>query len=233
MSFKLAITAQKLWLNTTLKEALLVKVVEDVAALGGLTPGMILKKGDWLALTYLQTYKYSKFDHLTWEDESEEIDGIKAAKFKLVPDDKVMIVGGKRQIVELNTYLVALCGDGKLADQFIFAPLIINLDLILGKYEQKGVVQNVNKLKVKNMEVSIGSIDSCTIKTSNNYDGVKKILEETEKAETESEVVGMEITLKDKKDTMISINTKGRIGVASKSPDVNLEEVVEEMMGAI
>ena len=172
---KFSVTVQKLWLDPRMKAKIKTKSEETHS--GEIPPGNIISKGDWMALTYLQTNKYSKFNHITWEEESTEISNIKAAKFKLV-GDKIMIIGGKRQIGEINSYLMAITSEVdstvKMNELFVFEPLIIDLGVILSKYEQLSVVKDVSKVKIRDMEVSIGNIDSCTIKTANNYDGVKE-----------------------------------------------------------
>jgi hypothetical protein len=241
---KFSVTVQKLWLSKGMKDALKAKIdnqeLNSIPASSDTDtetkPGQIFQKGDWMALTYLQTNKYTKFNPDTWEEETIEVDTIKAVKFKIIDGDKIMIIGGKRQINEIDSYLIALATEQghaeKMNEAYVFAPLEIDLNLILNKYEEKGEVGNVSKIQIKDMEVSIGSINSCTIQT-NNYDGVKKILEETEKTESESEVTGLDINIKDKKDTTISINTKGQIRATTKKDNTDLEELVGKAIGLL
>jgi hypothetical protein len=241
---KFSVTVQKLWLSKGMKDALKAKIdnqeLNSIPASSDTDtetkPGQIFQKGGWMALTYLQTNKYTKFNPDTWEEETIEVDTIKAVKFKIIDGDKIMIIGGKRQINEIDSYLIALATEQghaeKMNEAYVFAPLEIDLNLILNKYEEKGEVGNVSKIQIKDMEVSIGSINSCTIQT-NNYDGVKKILEETEKTESESEVTGLDINIKDKKDTTISINTKGQIRATTKKDNTDLEELVGKAIGLL
>ncbi len=62
---------------------------------------------------------------------------------------------------------------------------------------------------------------------------VQKTLEENHNEESESKVIGIEILLKDKPKTSVYYGLDGVVRVQSKSPEVDVEELLEELVHLI
>lgn len=216
MSNKITIFVRNLSVfSDSMKQALDAQITKDTKA----APGQIRKNKDWYSLTFLRVVKVKNFNPETLLLDENEISCIRATMFKF-DGSRLLVQGAKGEIKEIISYFDSLAL--KLVsntqqteinfDQFyrIDDP---NIDLgnILSKLEDDGVISNIRKLRLRAMEITLGKIDNCIVKTS-DYGATKKVVEEQE-----SKACGYEIDLNNPKDTLVYIDLDGQVRVASKS----------------
>jgi len=214
---KFSIFVRKMLVDPSLSDMFSKSITSD----DKVAPGQLRVKGDWFYLTYLKTFKIKNFDSVSYDLVESTIDQIRVVVFKFI-DDKLILKGGKSDLKEIAAYFEALStslakNDGK-SELFKIEPIVIDLNNILIDFENLGEVADVKKLKVKKLEVNLGRIESCMIKTQ-DYGAVKKTLDEDET------VFGMEIFLKAPDKTTVYFDVDGMVRVCSKSDDVDTEEL--------
>jgi len=71
---------------------------------------------------------------------------------------------------------------------------------------------------MKNMEITMGTINSCTVNTKDYYDKVRKSI-----TEEPDHVLGIEIFVKTPKKTSVYYGTDGTVRVTTKTNEIDLE----------
>lgn len=217
---KYAIFVKRLTLSNEMLEELNKTLTNDEKTL----PGQLRKKDDWYVLTYLKVSKIRSYNANCWDMEEKEIDTIQAVMFK-IDNNKIYIANNKSGLKEIESYFEAvalkLTGDQEVVNfNKIFSVDNIEIDLenILKGYEDKGVIEDVRKIRVKPMEVTLGIISNCVIRT-NDYGGVRKVLE------NDNSIFGIEISLKNPAKTLVYYDIDGQVKVTTKGAD-NISEMV-------
>lgn len=191
------------------------------------TPGQIRERAGWYFLTYLRMVKVKTFDIEIWDLNSTEVETIRFVPFRFIKNGKMLIRGSAADIKEIGLYLDAISlevagtkdeTEINFNDYYCLNIPIVDFDLILSKFEDGGLVQDVKMIKMANMEVSLGTIPLCLVKTQ-NYDCVKKVI-----TEEQDKVVGIEIFLKQPERTSVYYGIDGTVRVHSKA-DVDIEEL--------
>lgn len=225
---KFSVMVRNLWMSELFKNHFESKRI----VVGEVAPGQLWTKGDWYGLTILRTYKYKKFNPIQWEDDDQTVDSIRSVKFSCI-ENKLLVLGGKSDINQIDLYFKALivelddAPDLNFNDYYRLDEPIVDLSLLLTKYEEKQQVQNISKIRVKKLEVTLGQINNCAVITE-NYDTVRKAV-----IEPESTIVGIEIQFRDKVKTSVFYDINGVVRVTSKSPDVNVEELTVESVSLL
>lgn len=219
---KLSLCIRSLFLEDRVLENMRSKITTDRKV----TPGQIRERAGWYFLTYLRLVKVKTFDIEIWDLSSTEVETIRVVPFQ-IRNGKLLIRGSVADIKEIIAYLDAIVlevsgskdeTEINFNDYYRMDILIIDFDVLLSKFEDGGLVESVRKVKMANMEVNLGTIPSCLVKTQ-NYDCVKKaILEEQEK------IAGMEIFLRQPEKTSVYYGIDGMVKVQSKA-DVDVEEL--------
>lgn len=217
---KCAMFVKKFTMSNEMTEELNKTLTNDEKTL----PGQLRKRDDWYVLTYLKVSKIKSYNANCWDMEEKEIDTIQAVTFK-IDNNKMYIANNKSGIKEIEGYLEAvalkLTGDQEVVNfNKIFNVENIEIDLegILKNYEDRGVVEDVKRIRVKPMEVSLGVISNCVIRT-NDYGGVRKVLGD------ENSIFGIEISLKIPAKTLVYYDVDGQVKVTTKGSD-NISEMV-------
>jgi hypothetical protein len=188
------------------------------------TPGQLRKKGEWYYLTYLKTAIVKNFDPEIWELVEQEIDCIKVAIFKIHESGKLIVNGSKSDVNEINNYFNALTtnvatgGVVNPNDSYTLLEPTIDLGNIIKLYEDAHLIEYVSKTKMKDMEVTLGTVNSCMINTKDFYDKVRSLI-----TEDSEHVMGIEIFLKNPAKTSVYYGVDGTVRVTTKSNDVDTE----------
>ena len=205
-------------------------IEQHIVKEGEVKPGQLRQSGDWFGLTYLKTYQHKNFNPLTWDYDNVEIDTIRAVKFRII-SNKVLVMGGRSEADQIELYFQTLVMDKADKDGnidyttfFTMSKPTVDLANILGTLEQDERMADVKKIKLKKVEISLGQILHCTVNTQ-DYGSASKTIKESGE---EQEVLGMEITIKDKAKTTIFFDVTGMIRVISKAENINVEELVME-----
>ena len=222
---KIAFFVRQLMLTDQTKELLDKKIIEDTKV----TPGQLRKKGEWYFLTFLRIVKIKNFDAIAWDLVDTEKDCIRATSFR-VQGNKLIVAGSKGDLKEVSSYFEALAL-GLAADSkeeivdfnkfYNIDKLEIDFESILKKLEDDENVAEINKLRVKPMEVSLGRVNNCVINTS-DYGGARKAI-------AEDNAFGLEISLKKPEKTSVYFDLDGQIRVNTQS-DVELEDLALEFI---
>jgi len=197
---------------------------------GKVPPGTLIKRGNWHFLTFLRVVKVQNFDATLCEMVDTNSNTVRAVQFQIRQNGLMLIRGSKKEIEEIDNYFGALAleeagvtsdvAEFDLSKYFQINDPVIDLKSILGKFEAQEIVQNVPKIKVTEIEVSIGTIKKCIINTS-DYGGVKKALEG-------DEVTGIQINLTRPPESSIAYDSMGQISVqTSKESADDLETLME------
>jgi hypothetical protein len=203
-----------------MKQALDAEVITDLKA----APGQIRKDKDWYVLTFLRVVKIKNFDPGTFSLNENEISCIRATMFKF-DGSRLLIRGTMGEIKDIISYFDALAlklvsntNQTEINFEQFYKIDNPNIDLgnLLSKLEQEGTISDIKKLKLREMEVTLGKIGKCIVNTS-DYGAAKKVIEEEE-----SKAHGIEINLKSPKDTSAYIDIDGQVRVTTKSEDADI-----------
>lgn len=212
--------------NINLDQGVLDAITSKLTTEKKVTPGQIRERANWYFLTFLHTVKVKTFDIETWDLSSQDVDTIRFVPFRL-KNNKLLVRGSAADIKQIGLYLDAvvleIVGNKKeteinFNDYYRIDLPIIDLDLILSNFEKSGIVSDVKRVKMANMEVSLGTIPSCHVNTQ-NYDCVKKVV-----SEEQDKVAGIEIFLSQPERTSVYYGVDGSVRVKSKA-DVDIEEL--------
>lgn len=212
---KCTLFVTQIYLNEGLQKALAESVVTDEQC----APGQLRKKGNWYYLTFLKVSKVHQFDTATFELVPEERQNISVVPFRII-DGRLYVNGIKSCIKEIGSYLEALAWEvsseeiDQMDDYYKLNNLEVDLKNILQKLEDKAVIENVTKLRVKPIEVSLGKINNCVINTD-DYGKVRNLLDDEDNA-----VFGMEFSLKIPEKTLVYFDLDGQVRLSTKSKDI-------------
>jgi len=226
---KFGVVVRNAHLTEEMRDALEQYVTDDAKVV----PGQLRKRGAWYYLTYLKIVKVKNFDLGMWGLAENEVNTIRITSFRLTKS-KLLCNGSKGEIKEIGSLLDALAlqvSGGKQEQQVNYADYYkldvpaVDLGNFLNFCEEKGMVAGVRKLSVKDMEVKLGSIRSCTINTD-DYGGVKKAL-----GEVNNKCWAMEIALRTPEKTYLTVDLDGVVKVVSYAvaTDFDFEELVLRM----
>ncbi|MBE7466380.1 MAG: hypothetical protein HS116_23165 [Planctomycetes bacterium] len=219
--------------NLMLKPELKTALEEHLTDEADVAPGQLRKKEEWYYLTYLRVVKLRNFDPVHFELSETEASTVRVTSFKL-KKNKLLVNGSKTEIKEIQALLEALAlqvsgnAPGAEIDHTEYFKLEapeVDLGNILKHFEDKGLVENVRKLRIKDVHVKLGSIRSCIVDTD-DYGGVRKLL-----GEVDNNAVGLELKLRDPEKTYLYVDIDGQVKVATASVDHELDvaTMVEEV----
>jgi hypothetical protein len=219
---KFSLFTRNVFLHPSLEESIQKNITEST----DVTPGQIRKKGDWYYLTYLRVNKVKNFNAHTFEMEDSEFSCTRVVAFQ-IKNSKLLVNGSKNDIKEITTYFEALAQplnpgnspDVKLTDFFRVELPIIDLVKILQLLEELETAQEIKKIRMKRIDVTLGRIDNCIVNTQ-DYGKVRDLL-----GEEESGVFGMEVFLKKPEKTSVYFDQDAQIRVITKSQEANVEEL--------
>jgi hypothetical protein len=203
------------------------KIDAQLTEVPEVAPGQLRKKGDWYYLTYHRIAKVKNFNPTIWSMVDTEVTSIKVAIFKMI-GNKLLINGSKSDISEIDGYFQALAAEigsnqenmTNANDNYSLSIPTVDLGNIIQKFEEKQLIEYVAKARMKNMEVTLGTVPSCMVNTRDFYDSVRKLI-----IEDPEHIVGIEIFLKTPAKTSVYYDTDGVVKISSKS-DVDVEEMV-------
>jgi len=215
---KYQILVRKMHLSREL-QAVLEQEVTDVEKVA---PGQLRRRGDWFILTYLRVVTLRNYDPVGDTLSEQEIDTLRATIFQ-PRQGRLLVRGTASEVKEIVGYFEALAlktasnragsEDGMVNLDALFrveAPTV-DLNLILKKYEDRGMVTDVRKLRVKDVEVRLGTINRAIINTRDLV-GVKKILEQPQ-----HNALGMEIALREPAKAFLFVDVDGQIRITCHS----------------
>ena len=205
-------------------------IVEDEKCV----PGELRERNGWYYLTYLRVYKIKRFVPSLFELAEQEIDAIQATAFKFTRG-KILVHGPRNSIKEISGLFEALvlkivAEKGETSCEFDNYYAIGNVEVDLGNIvrdlEEGGRIEDIRKLKLKDMEVKIGHIPSASINT-NDYGGARIMVDNQE--ETHAQAV--DIKINDQEKTFIYVDVTGHVKCSSASldPDFDVEREVLEI----
>ncbi|MBI3831623.1 MAG: hypothetical protein HY291_19035 [Planctomycetes bacterium] len=223
---KFGVIARNLYLSNDMKDALEQYVTDDRKVV----PGQLRKRGEWFWLTYLKVIKVKNFDLGMWDLAENEVNTVRMTSFRLVKG-KLLCGGGKSEIKEISGLLDALAlqvsgskeeSTVNYADYYKLDVPTVDLGNMLEECEKKGMVADVRKLWIKDMEVKLGSIRSAVVNTD-DYGGVRKVLHEAGHKAT-----GMELMLKTPEKTYLAFDLDGQVKCVSyaTATDFDFEDLV-------
>jgi len=227
---KFGLTVRDLWISDDLKQAM----NEFVSTSPESKPGVLRKKDDWYFLTYLRIIKVKNFDPELWDVTTNEINSIRAVKFKII-NNRLYVQGTKVEISEITYLLDALAlrlggreaqenpADFQYTDYYKLTDIDVDLMGILTKLEEKQEISDIKKLKVRKVSINLGEIRNASIDTT-DYGGSREAIEN----QGETGVTGLEATMKNFKKVSIYFGTDATIRVtASAEDDINLEKTAQ------
>lgn len=226
---KFGVVVRNAHLTEDLRDALEQYVTDSTKVV----PGQLRKRGEWYFLTYLKVVKVKNFDLDMWALAENEVNTVRSTSFRLTKS-KLLCNGSKGELKEISSLLDALAlqvSGGKKEQQVNYADYYkievptVDLGNLLDYCEAQGMLAGVRKLSVKDMEVKLGSIRSCTICTD-DYGGVKKVL-----AEVNNKCWAMELALRTPEKTYLGVDLDGQVKVTSKTvaTDFDFEDLVLRM----
>lgn len=191
-----------------------------------IAPGQIRQRGDWYFLTYLKVTKVRNFDLDSWGLEESEISSTRAVAFKREPS-RLLINGGRSEIKEIAEMFNALAlkasgndeeekkGEFQIDQFYKMDTPEIDLGKILTAMEEKGIIENVKRVRIKPMEVSLGKINNCLINTT-DYGAVRKLL-----TNAENKAFGIELLLRNPEKTTVYFDLEGQVRVSSTCEEID------------
>lgn len=223
---KFSVFSRNVFLHPSLEDALTKNLTESTDT----KPGQLRKKGNWHYLTYLRLFKVKHFNAQTFEMDDQEMNSIRVVAFQ-VKNNKLLVNGSKNDIKEISAYFEALCQplntnnspDFKISEFFRIEMPIIDLVKILEMLEKLETADQIKKIRMKRIEVTLGRIDNCIVNTQ-DYGKVRSLLEEEE-----SGVFGMEIFLKQPEKTSVYFDQDGQVRVITKSDTADVEELASAL----
>ena len=217
---KASFFVRKLFLTPTAQSTLEKSVIEDTKT----APGQLRKKGDWYFLTYLRVVKVRNFNSQTFDYDDSEIDSIQNVAFQIksVSDTqmkKLIVRGKKSEIDQIASYFEAIFLPLDEEESYKLEEPIIDLQNITTLLERIEVVADIKKVRMKSVEIKLGKITNCIVKTF-DYGATRKLLEEED-----NDLFGVEIFLKQPAKTSVYFDQDGQVRIISKNDDINLEEI--------
>lgn len=223
---KFGVVARNLYLSNDMRDALDQYVTDDRKV----APGQVRKRGEWFWLSYLKVIKVKNFDLGMWDMAENDVNTIRMTSFRIVKG-KLLCGGGKSEIKEITGLFDALAlqvsgskeeQSVNYADYYKLDVPTVDLNNLLEDFEKHGMVGDVRKLWIKDMEVKLGSIRSAVISTD-DYGGVKKVL-----SEVGNKATGLEIMLKTPEKTYLSVDLDGQVKCISYATgtDFDFEDLV-------
>lgn len=215
---KYQILVRKMHLSREL-QALLEQEVTDVEKVA---PGQLRRRDDWFILTYLRVVTLKNYDPVGDTLSEQEVNTLRATLFQ-PRQGRLLVRGTATEVKEIAGFFEALAlktvsnrpgsNDGMVNLEALFkieAPTV-DLNLILKKYEDHGLVADVRKLRLKDVEVRLGTINRAVVNTR-DYGGVKKILEQPQ-----HNALGMEIALHEPAKTFLFVDVDGQVRITCHS----------------
>ncbi|MCW8129354.1 MAG: hypothetical protein KIS92_03130 [Planctomycetota bacterium] len=223
---KFGVIARNLYLSNEMRDGLEQYVTDDRKVV----PGQLRKRGEWYWLSYLKVIKVKNFDLGMWDLAENEVNTVRMTSFRIMKG-KLLCGGSKTEIKEIAGLFdaLALQVSGSKAEQTVnyadyykIDPPTVDLANVLEECEKHGLVADVRKLWIKDMEVKLGSIKSAVINTD-DYGGVKKVL-----AEVGNKATALEIMLKTPEKTYLAFDIDGQVKVISYAAgtDFDFEDLV-------
>ncbi|MCZ7644151.1 MAG: hypothetical protein M5U26_02540 [Planctomycetota bacterium] len=219
--------------NLFLKPAMAKGLEDHLTDEADVAPGQLRLREDWYYLTYLRVMKVRNFDPALFELTENEVQSIRVTAFR-IRKSKLLVRGSKAEIKEIQALLEALAlqvsgnAPGTELDHqqyFRIDPPEVDLGNVLKHYEDRGMVENVRKLRIKDLQVKLGSVRTCLIDTD-DYGGVRKLL-----GDVDNKAVGVELKLRDPEQTFLYVDIEGQVKIATGSVDndLDLEKMAEEV----
>lgn len=201
------------------------RMIDSVVESEQVAPGQLRKINDWYTLTYLKTVKVKNYDPVLDNMRDQDVDSIQAVAFHIQQSGRLFVRGTKSQIKEIIAYLEAMsltCSSNNdiAENHFSVQQPEVDLGNILKAFEDKGTISNVNKIRIKPLEVSLGQINNCIVNT-NDYGTVRKMLEEDG-----DNIFGMELSVKEPNSTTVYFDIDSQIRVTSKDEDIDIKEFI-------
>lgn len=213
---KYQVLVRKMHLSRELQAVLEQEVTQD----DKVAPGQLRRRDDWYILTYLRVVTLKNYDPVGDTLSEQEVNTLRATIFQ-PKQGRLLVRGTASEVKEIVGLFEALAlktasnkagsGDAMVNLEALFkieAPTV-DLNLILKKYEDQGLVADVRKLRLKDVEVRLGTINRAVINTR-DYGGVKKILEQPQ-----HNALGMEIALSEPAKTFLYVDVDGQVRITS------------------
>lgn len=194
----------------------------EVTAEEKVAPGQLRRRGDWFVLTYLHVVTLKNYDPVGDTLSEQEVNTLRATIFQ-PKQGRLLVRGSASEVKEIVGLFEALAlktaankpgsEDGMVNLDALFkveAPTV-DLNHILDKYESQGLVADVRKLRLKDVEVRLGTINRAVVNTR-DYGGVKKILEQPQ-----HNALGMEIALREPAKTFLFVDVDGVVRITCHS----------------
>jgi hypothetical protein len=177
----------------------------------------------------MRIVKVKNFNPQIWGLTENEVNCIRATAFQ-IKGNKLIVLGSKSDIKEITNYFDAHVlkihaaseeeVDINFDDHYKVDEIEIDLAQFLEQLEEEQVVEDIKKLRIKSMEVTLGRIDNCIVRT-HDYGGARQ-----EVSKDDTLTFGIEIRLKQPENTLIYVDQDGQVRVSAPGDaDVNLEEL--------
>ena len=228
MAAKYNLLVRNLFLTREMLEALEGAVIEDEKV----APGQLRKLAEWYVLTYLRVVTLKNFDPVGGGQTEQEVNTIRATIFR-PHKAKLLVRGGASEVKEIVGLLEALAlklsgnkpaGDApsfEASQYFKLEEPAVDLKLVLEKFEKKSQVADVRKLRLRDLEIRLGTVNRCVVNT-HDYGAVKKVLDQPD-----SKALGIELALRDPPKTYLYVDVEGQVRVACQSDadDAEIEKL--------
>lgn len=205
-----------------LSRALQATLESEVTDHQKVAPGQVRRREDWFILTYLRVVTLKNYDPIGDTLSEQEVNTLRATVFQ-PKQGRLLVRGTASEVKEIVGFFEALAlknagSKPGTEDQMVnldalfkIEPPEVDLNLILDKYEQQGMVADVRKLRLKDVEVRLGTINRAVVNTK-DYGGVKKILEQPQ-----HNALGMEIALREPAKTFLFVDVDGQVRITCHS----------------
>jgi hypothetical protein len=195
---------------------------QEVTDVDKVAPGQVRRRGDWYVLTYHRVVKIRNYDPVGDTLSEDEVTTLRATTFQ-PKQGRLLVHGTAGEVKEIAGFLEALAlktasnkagaDDPMVNLEALFrieAPTV-DLNLILQKYETRGMVTDVRKLRLKDVEVRLGTISRAVVNTR-DFVGVKKILEQPQ-----HNALGLELALSEPAKTFLYVDVDGQVRITCHS----------------
>lgn len=195
---------------------------QEVTDVDKVAPGQVRRRNDWFILTYLRVVTLKNYDPVGDTISEQEVNTLRATVFQ-PKQGRLLVRGTATEVKEIIGLFEALAlktvsnkpgsEDGMVNLEALFkveAPTV-DLNLILQKYEDRGQINDVRKLRLKDVEVRLGTINRAVVNTR-DYGGVKKILEQPQ-----HNALGLEIALNEPAKTFLYVDVDGQVRITCHS----------------
>jgi hypothetical protein len=222
---KYNLLVRNLFLSREMLEVLEDAVIDEEKV----APGQLRKRGEWFVLTYLRVVTLKNFDPIGGGQTEQEVNTIRATVFRPYKT-KLLVQGSATEVKEIVGLLEALAlklagnkptGDAQSFNASEFFKLeepTVDLKLVLDKYEKKSQVADVRKVRLRDLEIRLGTVNRCVVNT-HDYGAVRKIIEQPD-----HKALGIELAMRDPAKSYLYVDLEGQVKVTCQS-DADENEV--------